>query len=111
MDNWKLAEELNYTPLSTFWDDFTYAEYSNKSIEEIRQLAAELFDEWKEDHKFLTELIMVINHKSWYWDSKGDDGMTKFYSDLYYEFDDKAITYLESTGNEEALTYYFKTLD
>lgn len=107
--SWALAHMFGYEPISTFWDDFTYAEQSG--VNKIKEMAASLFEDWKDDYKFLTELIMVINHKSWYWNDYNNDEYTKLYSDLYYEYDDKAITYLESKQDQEALNYYFRTLD
>ena len=77
----------------------------------IIDTADRAFKEWKDNYKYLTELIMVINHKSWYWHSRGNDDLSLFYADLYYKYDEMAITYLEKNRPEEELTYYFRTLD
>ena len=105
--SWKMAEMIGYKPLTTFWDDFTIAEkFNTKAITDTTEKA---FNEWKDDYKYLTELIMVINHKSWYWYEKGNERLTNFYIDMYNFYDARAIKYLED--NKEALTYYFRTLD
>ena len=108
MQKWNVEEAIGYKPLTTFWEDFSIAE--RFGIDAIKDTAARAFEAWKDNYKFLTELIMVINHKSWAWNEINRELMS-FYSDLYYEYDEKAYSYLEKTGNKEALTYYFKTLD
>lgn len=104
--SWTLAEEIGYTPITTFWDDFSTAE--TFGWEAIRETAEKCFKEWKSNYKYLTELVMVLNHKSWYWNNK-NDALMILYSSLYYKYDDKAIKALNN--NKTALNYYFKTLD
>lgn len=103
---WSMAQQIGYKPVTTFWEDFSIAEIFGEQA--IRDTAERAFNEWHYDYKFLTELIMVINHKSWEYVNKNPD-LCEFYGELYYEFDEKAIQVLD--GNEEALNYYFKTLD
>ena len=104
---WQLAEEIGYTPITTFWDDFSIAEkFGSQAIDDT---AKRCFDEWKHDYKYLTELIMVLNHKSWYYDSKNNRPISDLYSKLYYKYDSLAIEALKN--NEEGLHYYFRTLD
>lgn len=99
---WRMARELGYNPITTFWDDFTIAEPFGEAA--IKDTAKRAFNEWKHDYKYLTELIMVLNHKAW--ECKK---FSELYSNLYYKYDRKAIEYLEK--DEEAIHYYFKTLD
>ena len=103
---WNIEQELGYKPITTFWDDFSVAEQFGR--EAILETAEKCFKEWKSDYKYLTELIMVLNHKSWYWNNKNDKFMT-LYANLYYKYDEKAIKALNN--NKTALSYYFKTLD
>ena len=105
--SWPMAEAIGYKPITTFWDDFSVAERFGK--ESILETAEKCFKEWKSDYKYLTELIMVINHKSWYWDSHNNNELMELYSHLYYKYDDKAIKALNN--NKTALNYYFRTLD
>ena len=99
---------MNYEYITTFWQDFSIAEPFGKSA--IRDTAKRAFEEWKDNVSYLTELVMVINHKCWYW-AGTNDSLSHLYSDLYYKYDDMAIAYLENNGSKEDLTYYFKTLD
>lgn len=103
---WDMANVIGYKPITTFWQDFSIAETFGQ--EAIRETAERCFKEWKNDYKYLTELIMVINHKSWYWNNK-NERLMELYSKLYYKYDDKAIKALNN--NKTALNYYFKTLD
>ena len=109
MTNWWRAEMIGYHPYTTFWQDFSIAE--RFGTEEIAATAHNCFEEWKHDIHYLTELIMVINHKCWDWHDEGNDELSNFYSKLYYNYDDKAISYLEKHGTEEDRHYYFQTLD
>lgn len=97
-----------YEYQTTFMQDFAAIEDLGEI--EIKELAEKLFQLWKDDIVHLTELVMVINHRSWYWYNV-DDELCTIYTELYYEYDEKAINYLESKGNEEDLSYFFRTLD
>ena len=103
---WTTINELGYVPITTFWQDLTIAEHFGK--EAIIDTVERAFNEWKNNYKYITELIMVINHKCWYYYKK-DIKMSQLYQDLYYKYDFKAINLYEK--NKEAIEYYFKTLD
>lgn len=105
--SWQMAEYLGYKPLTTLWEDFSIAESFGTAA--IKDTASRAFNAWKDNYKYLTELIMVINHKCWYWNDKGNDKLSQFYVDLYYEYDARVIKLLEN--DKEAITYYFRTLD
>lgn len=104
--NWAEANLIGYTPITTFWEDFNIAEKFGEVA--ILETAERCFKEWKSDYKYLTELIMVLNHKCWFWHEKNED-LERLYSNLYYKYDNKAIKALNN--NKTALNYYFKTLD
>ena len=97
-----------YEYQTTFMQDFAAIEDLGEI--EIKELAEKLFQLWKDDIVHLTELVMVINHRSWYWYEVNNE-LCNIYTELYYEYDEKAINYLESKGNEEDLSYFFRTLD
>ena len=93
---------------TTFKKDFTIAEsYGQEALRETYKRA---FNEWKDNVEYLTELILVINHKSWDWYNKNNQPMSEFYANLYNEADAAAIHYLEENHPED-LHYYFNTLD
>lgn len=93
---------------TTFKKDFTIAEtYGQEAIRETYERA---FNEWKDNVEYLTELVLVINHKSWEWHHKNNKPMSDFYSALYYEADSAALKYLEKHRPDD-LHYYLDTLD
>lgn len=92
-----------------FWQAFTDAEETGEAT--IVAIATILFQRWKDTIKELTNLVMVINHKSWAHHDLGNDDLCSLYADLYYQYYEKAINYLENKGRDEDLTYFIRTLD
>ena len=56
-------EEAGYKVQTTFWEDFTIADFFG--VKAIQDTFDRAFGEWKKDYKYLTELILVLNHKIW----------------------------------------------
>ena len=52
---------IGYEPKTTFWMDFSIAD--KFGIEAIVDTFNHAFKEWHTDHIYLTELVMVLNHK------------------------------------------------
>ncbi len=63
-------------------------------------------DQWKDNIKFLTELVLVLNLKLFIW-FKVDDDLGKMYEDLYVDADAYALC----TFKGDDLHYYLHTLD
>lgn len=59
----EFMSENGYTVQTTFWEDFTIADRFGLSA--IRDTYNRAFKEWNENYKFLTELVLVLNHKIW----------------------------------------------
>ena len=57
--------ENGYQPKTTFWMDFSIAD--KFGIAAIKDTYNRAFKEWKTNHVYLTELVMVLNHKIWQW--------------------------------------------
>lgn len=55
--------EYGYQPKTTFWMDFSIAD--KFGIAAIKDTYDRAFKEWKTNHVYLTELVMVLNHKIW----------------------------------------------
>lgn len=102
----KLALEkmLDYKFESTFWEEFSIAE--NHGGDAVREHYDLVFPQWKDNIKFLTELVLVLNLKLFIW-FKVDDDLGKMYEDLYVDTDAYALSTLEG----EDLGYYLHTLD
>ena len=50
-----------YTQITTFFEDFSIADHFG--IAAIRDTYKRAFNEWKNDYKYLTELVLVLNWK------------------------------------------------
>lgn len=51
-NTWPMAEMIGYTPITTFWDDFTIAEAFGENA--VRDTFNRAFEEWKGNYKYLT---------------------------------------------------------
>lgn len=89
---------------TTFWQDFSIADAFG--IEAIKDTYKRAFGEWKSNYKYLTELVIVLNHKIWQWYER-DENIAKLYNDLWIEADNYALDNLK--GDE--LNYFFRTTD
>ena len=101
---WNIEKMTGYKPLTTFWSDFSTAEQFG--IEAVKGTFKRAFEEWKGDYKFLTELVMVLNHKIWQWYEKNDE-LARVYNALWEEADNYGYENLK--GGE--LDYFYETLD
>jgi hypothetical protein len=97
--DWSEIEEVTgYKPITTFWSDFSIAERFKGGIEDTYKRA---FNEWKSDVKYITELSMVLNWKSWWW-SKRNREMALLYQDLWIKTHDWCLDNLKG----DDLSYY-----
>ena len=65
---WNIEAVCGYKPITTFWNDFSVADAFGTSA--VVDTFKRAFEEWKGNYKFLTELVMVLNHKIWQWFEK-----------------------------------------
>lgn len=95
---------FDYECITTFWEDFTIAEtFGEKAIKDTYNRA---FNEWKSDYKYLTELVMVLNHKIWQ-HYKTNEPVAKVYNELW----EKADLYACENLKGEELSYFYRTTD
>ena len=90
---------FDYECITTFWNDFSIAE--NFGIPAIKDTYNRAFKEWKHDYKYLTELVIVLNHKTWQWYEK-NDAVAQVYNYLCM----KASQYAETHLKGEEMDYY-----
>lgn len=105
---WNVEAETGYKPITTFWQDFSVAD--RFGIEAIKDTYARAFEEWKLNCEYLTELVMVLNHKIWqHYKPSSPDAMklSALYDALWREADAWAMENLK----DEELDYYLQTLD
>lgn len=97
--------ENGYQPKTTFWMDFSIADkFGIAAIKKDTYNRA--FKEWKTNHVYLTELVMVLNHKIWQW-YQINETVAQVYNDLWKEADLWAQEHLEG----EELDYFYEVTD
>jgi hypothetical protein len=84
--------------------DFSIADKFN--VDAIKDTYERAFNEWKNDYRYLTELVMVLNWKSWEHYETNEE-YTQLYIELWSKADKYATTHLK--GDE--LSYFYKTTD
>lgn len=92
-----------YKQITTFFEDFGIADYFGKSA--IKDTYNRAFKNWRHDYKYLTELVMVLNWKSW--EHQNNQSLCELYAELFYKCRDWALTHLKG----EELTYFIRTTD
>ena len=92
-----------YETITTFWEDFSIADIFN--IDAIRDTYKRAFREWKDDYKYLTELVMVLNWKLWQHYEKGNEQLARVYDELWR----KADEYAQDNLQGEELEYFYET--
>ena len=92
---------------TTFWMDFSIAD--NFGCDAIQDTYNRAFAEWKNNYKYLTELVACLNHKIWQlYELEGETSKkSRLYDKLWKEADAWAC---ENLKGEEA-TFYFMVLD
>lgn len=112
LSQWNVEEETGYKPVSTFWEDFSIADLFVLNGSEPNAVLDTHKRSWPQltsgmlGVKYLTEYVMVLNHKIWQHHNKHDD-LAKIYQDLYYQTSDWAYEHLK----DEELRYFIDTLD
>lgn len=117
--NWNIEEITGYKPKTTFYMDFSIAEPFG--LDAVRDTFDRAFHEWKTDTEYVTELVMVLNWKSWEHHDRGlraqDEGddltadhhtdLCNLYVDLYEEADRWCMDNLK----DDDLAYFIRTTD
>lgn len=91
-----------YRPFTTFYDDFSIADRFGKAA--IKDTLKRAWDAWKDDYKYLTELVMTLNWKSFEWYGKGREDLCELYSELWLEKDAWMLDNLEGEAKEYYIT-------
>lgn len=102
---WNIEEMTGYKPKTTFWQDFSIADIFG-GISAVKDTFNRAFDEWKDNYIYLTELVMVLNHKIWE-HYENNEQLAEVYNDLWVKADNYACNNLKG----EELSYFYKTTD
>lgn len=101
-----IFEMIGYEPKTTFWSDFSIAEcYGINSVKDTYNRAKE---EWKNNIEYMTELALVVNHKSWQ-HAQTNENLSKVYVQLWEEVDNFIFEHFKD--NEDAIRYYIQATD
>ena len=96
--------ENGYELQTTFWNDFSIADRFGLSA--IQDTFNRAFKEWKENYKYLTELVLVLNHKIWqYYETRPE--IATLYNPFWAKASQYAMEYLE----DDELSYYYDVTD
>lgn len=102
---WNIEAMTGYKPITTFYEDFSIAD--RFGIKAVKDTYRRAFEGWKENYKYLTELVMVLNWKSWEHNSRNNKALVSLYVDLFYELQDWCYENLK----DEELHYFIQTTD
>ena len=100
-----MAEEFGIELETTFWSDFCIADKFGESG--IKDTYMRAFKEWKNDYKYLTELVLVLNWKIWEHFDKGNQKLAELYNDFWQKTDEYALNTLKG----EELNYFLRKTD
>lgn len=96
--------ENGYELQTTFWSDFSIAD--RFGISAIQDTFNRAFEEWKGDYKYLTELILVLNHKiGQYYETRPE--VATLYNSLW----EQASQYAQDNLKDDELSYYNDVMD
>ena len=89
-----LMKENGYDVVTTFWEDFSAADIYG--IPAVRDTFNRAFEEWKGNHVYLTELVLVLNHKVWQ-HLESSLTLAKEYDELWRTTDCYAVANLQGS--------------
>lgn len=100
----KFGEEFGYEAKTTFWEDFSIAD--RFGIDAVRDTYKRAFKEWKDNYEYLTELVLVLNHKIWQYYEEYP-ALADVYNELWEQADNYACENLKG----EELNYFYQITD
>lgn len=107
MMDWKTfsSELCGYELMTTFARDFDIADAFGASA--IRDTYKKAFNEWKDNYKYLTELVLVLNWKIGQHFGLKNQEYTRIYNELWTA----AGSYAEEHLKGEELAYFHRVTD
>lgn len=100
--------ENGYFSHTTFYSDFLIAEkFGYDAIEDTFHRA---FHEWKNRYVYLTELVIVLNLRCWYW-SEQEGNTAEKYCKLYQARFERAKDYALKNLKGEQFQYFWNWTD
>ena len=95
-----------YEMQTTFWQDFTIADMFG--VDAIKDTFERAFNEWRDNYIYLTELVIVLNHKIWqHYENVRHPDYAEVYNDLWMKADEYACDTLKG----EELSHFYRVTD
>lgn len=101
---WNIEAATGYKPITTFYEDFSIADMFGAAA--VKDTFKRAFRGWRNNYKYLTELVMALNWKIWE-HYETNEALAKVYNDLWEQAD---IWAQENLKGEE-LSYFYNTTD
>lgn len=109
LPKWGIEEYAGYTPKTTFWQDFSIAErFGEKAVRDTFRRA---MSAWKSNYVYLTELVLVLNHKLNALYVVGGTQEQNHMAEVYNELWQKAEEYAQDHLKGEELRYFYRVTD
>lgn len=93
-----------YETMTTFWEDFSIADHFG--IGAVKDTYNRAFKGWKDNYKYLTELVLVLNWKIWQ-HYETNEALARVYNELWEQADAYACENLKGKEAE----YFFRVTD
>lgn len=91
---------------TSFMRDFTIAEQFGTAA--VQDTYERVFQQWSDDYRYLTDLVLVLNHKLWkHWEQDPDSPFTAIYNELWAAANDYALDNLKGPQ----LSYFIEQVD
>lgn len=84
MSTWNIEELTGYKPKTTFYDDFSIADHLGEGA--IKDTYKRASEKWRGNAEYLTELVMVLNWKTFEHYEKGNEKLAELYYGVEAEF-------------------------
>lgn len=101
---WNIEAMTGYKPITTFYEDFGIAEFYG--VDAVVDTYERAMESWKDDYKYLTELVMALNWKIWE-HYEDNEQLARTYDALWSKCADYAMSHLK----DDELSYYFRVTD
>lgn len=124
-ENWKanLADMTGWKPKYTFYSDFGIAEFCEIYMHDagaVKDTFKRVMESWGSSYEALTEIVMVLNHKSWSFNDGVDSSylgcseenrmaLAELYSNMYMKADEEFCK--RFGNNSDAMSYYYEVTD
>ena len=101
-----LATFTDYRSITDWWNRYSIADSRGSAC--VKTLYRDTFEQAKKDYKLLTELVMILNHRLWYWHSLNpSNSMVSLYDMLWQKTHNYAIEEL----SDDEFSYYSSVTD